>query len=71
MLHLATSQAGWLQELLLIAVGMLAIFAFGAAVLAPRVGRTQMGQSPETPAESAFDPRKNGRRTFYPWIPVA
>ena len=71
MLPFVASQAEWLQELLLIVTGMLVLFAFGAMVMAPWRRRTQMGQSPETPAGPAFDPRKNGRGTFYPWIPVA
>lgn len=71
MLHFATPPVGWLQELLLIVTGMLLLFAFGAMVMAPwRRGR-EMGQSAETPAGLAFDPHKNGRGTFYPWIPVA
>ena len=71
MVRVVTSQAEGLQELLLIVFGMVFVFAFGALIMAPRGRRIETAEPPGSPAEPPFDPRKNGRGAFYPWIPVA
>jgi hypothetical protein len=71
MLHFGTSQVGWLQEILLILAGMICLFLVSALIMAPGNRRGDIEESLTSLQDPPFDPRRNGRGTFYPWIPVA
>jgi hypothetical protein len=71
MLRFVHQQAGWFQELLFILAGMICLLALTALVIAPRRHDLPTGESDTLSPESSFDPRKNGRGTFFPWVPVA
>ncbi len=71
MLRLAASQPSWFQELLFILAGTVCLFALTALIMAPRKHGLQTDESQTYSREPSFDPRKNGRGTFFPWLPVA
>ena len=71
MLRFAASPPGWFEELLFILAGMVCLFALTALIMAPGKHGLRMDESQTCSAEPSFDPRKNGRGTFFPWVPVA
>lgn len=71
MLGFVHQQAGWLQELLFIVAGLICLFSLTALVIGPRRRGSWMNEVDTFPTEPPFDPRKNGRGTFFPWVPVA
>ncbi|MFH1012050.1 MAG: hypothetical protein V1784_12560 [bacterium] len=71
MIHFGTSQAEGLQEILFIAVGMVVLFLFCALIMFPGSRRGPLDEPSMAAGGPTFEPRKNGRGTFYPWVPVA
>jgi hypothetical protein len=71
MIRFVTSHADWLEEILFILFGVIILLAVSALIIMPwRRKITEIETESQLPVPR-FEPRRNGRGSFYPWIPVA
>ncbi|MBM3324908.1 MAG: hypothetical protein FJY66_04505 [Calditrichaeota bacterium] len=71
MIRFGTPRAEGLEEILLIVAGMVVLFLLCALIMFPGGRPDRLEEPPMAAGEPLLDPRKNGRGTFYPWIPIA
>ena len=50
---------------------MILLFAFSGLIMMIQKRQEKTIEPSESPQEPVFEPRRNGKGTFYPWVPVA